>query len=173
MMAALLLRVSMTELVLLYSTRLSVPFQPVTSSLISMTSSCSDGAGGVQEDIAECIAKLSLLLHDALTAAGEHLPSPHYILLFSEPPLYTLSNPLCKALLAADLILPHDSGELLLFANQHRDKIAHALETVSLRCFSAYLLKLSKKDGPELGLYLLAVCRLPWNSVGVLLTYFS
>ncbi|KAL4999299.1 hypothetical protein BDV10DRAFT_184461 [Aspergillus recurvatus] len=120
-----------------------------------MSSSFSDGAGRVQGEIAECFAKLSSLLHDALTVAGERLPGPHYFLLLSKPPLYTLSNPLLKALLAADLKLPHDTGELLSFANQHRDKIAHALETVSLRCFSAYLLKLPKNDGLELGLYLL------------------
>ncbi|KAL4972578.1 hypothetical protein BDW66DRAFT_154616 [Aspergillus desertorum] len=120
-----------------------------------MSSSYSDGTGGFQEDIGECMAKLSLLLHDALTAAGESLPSPHYFLILSEPPLYTLSNSLLKALAAAHLNPHHDSGELLSFAGQHRDKIAHALETISLRCFSAYLLKLPKNDGLELGLYLL------------------
>ncbi|KAL4821585.1 hypothetical protein BDW67DRAFT_180272 [Aspergillus spinulosporus] len=98
---------------------------------------------------------LSLLLHDALTAAGEPLPSPHYFLLVSDPPLCTLSNPLLKALLVADLNSSHDSGELLAFSNQHRDKIAHTLETVSLQCFSAYLLKLPANEGLDLGLYLL------------------
>ncbi|KAL4776916.1 hypothetical protein BDW60DRAFT_175035 [Aspergillus nidulans var. acristatus] len=128
-----------------------------------MSTSCSNGVGGVQGD--ETIAKLSLLLHDALTAAGEPLPSPHYFLLLSDPPLCTLSNPLLKALLVADLDPSHDSGEVLAFANQHRNEIAHTLETVSLQCFSAYLLKLPENEGFDLGLYLLTVRRLPWDFV--------
>ncbi|KAL4763493.1 uncharacterized protein BDW70DRAFT_157907 [Aspergillus foveolatus] len=119
-----------------------------------MSTSCSNGVGGVQGD--ESIAKLSLLLHNALTAAGEPLPGPHYILLLSDPPLCTLSNPLLKALLVADLDSSHDSGDVLAFANQHRNEIAHTLETVSLQCFSAYLLKLPENEGFDLGLYLLA-----------------
>jgi hypothetical protein len=128
-----------------------------------MSTSCSNGVGGVQGD--EIIAKLSLLLHDALIAAGEPLPSPHYFLLLSDPPLCTLSNPLLKALLVADLDPSHDSGEVLAFANQHRNEIAHTLETVSLQCFSAYLLKLPENEGFDLGLYLLTVRRLPWDFV--------
>ncbi|KAL4907413.1 hypothetical protein BDW74DRAFT_176182 [Aspergillus multicolor] len=120
-----------------------------------MSSQSLEGTGRSRADLADCVATLSVLLHNALTTTAESLPGPHYSCLLIEPPLYTLSSPLLKALLAESSDLPSGSGEMFSFANQHRDVIACALETVSLRCLSAYLFKLTDNNGLELGLHLL------------------
>ncbi|RDW70725.1 uncharacterized protein DSM5745_08236 [Aspergillus mulundensis] len=125
------------------------------SALDCMSSQCLEEAGKTRADLADCVAKLSLLLHNALTEAAVPLPGPHHSCLLIEPPLYTFSGPLLKALLAEESDIPSGSGEMFSFANQHRDGIARALETVSLRCLSTYLLRLPDSDGLELGLHLL------------------
>ncbi|KAL4866076.1 hypothetical protein BDV12DRAFT_173440 [Aspergillus spectabilis] len=117
---------------------------------------CSGGAQGA--DLSKCITELSSLLDQSLsesTAIEKPLAPPHYFCLRSNPPLYALSDPLLKALIAEASCVPASSEPLLSFINQHRDEIARGLETVSLQSLSTYLLKATTDDGLETALYLL------------------
>lgn len=117
--------------------------------------SCSDERA--EGSLAELIANLSSLLVGHAGAPGE-LPSPHYSCLLSEPPLYAFSDGLLYMLLTDSPIDIPSPEELLSLISQNLDKISLSLETVSLQCLAAYLLKRSTDDCLALGLHLLMVC---------------
>ncbi|KAL3476785.1 hypothetical protein BJX99DRAFT_258119 [Aspergillus californicus] len=113
---------------------------------------------GQEDHLLGCIAKLSSLLEHALReskATNGPLPNPYYSCLFSETPLYAFSTSLLKALLNETPSLSSGLGRVLSFTNQHRGRIALALETVSLQCLAQYLLNSGVEAGVELALCLL------------------
>lgn len=127
-------------------------------SLVAMPTLRSEAAHGAS--LSDCIETLSSLLEHALRegkADGDSLPGPHYSCLLPEPPLFAFSTPLLKVLLDDDSVISPSTEHLFSFINQHKDRIDLALESISLKCLSIYLLRSSADYGYELGLRLLMV----------------